>query len=373
MGGQLSHRSVVSGRVLACVAAALLVCTARAAAQPGSIALDAVASADADAGSSVRREPGVWFDIFGAVRVWEGLDVVARPVFSRRTFDGAWTKQIYQLGIRYERPIDRAAGRSIGLRIDAGQMPLPIGIAMLENRPDLNPVISQHSAYYLPLPRIDPEIPRTFLIAGTYPFGTQVTVAGQSWDARVAIIDSSPVRGRNMLGANMPPRMTNWITGVGITPHVGVRLGAAFAYGPYVKASEPFVVNKSQGDRIATMAQVEGEWSFRYTRIVGELVRGSMETARATDAITQGGWIEATQTLHPRVFIAGRGDVQAVDYSQANGRPASQEYQRYEAVAGFRVTPDLTLRAGYMTRKGYVVFHWDDQFLVSVTWQRKIY
>jgi hypothetical protein len=65
--------------------------------------------------------------------------------------------------------------------------------------------------------------------------------------------------------------------------------------------------------------------------------------------------------------------VQEVGYALANGRPASQEYQRYEAVAGFRVTPDLTLRAGYMTRKGYVVFHWDDQFLVSVTWQRKIY
>jgi hypothetical protein len=373
MGSQPSNRGVVTGRVVAGVVTALIVCAPCADAQPGGIALDAVASADADAGSTVKREPGVWFDIFGAVRVWDGLDVIARPVFMRRTFDGVWAKQIYQLGIRYERPIDRTAGRSVGLRIDAGQMPLPIGIAMLENRQDLNPLISQHSAYYLPLPRIDPEIPRPFLIAGAYPFGAQLTVAGQRWDARAAVIDASPVRGRNLLGSNKPPRMTNWVAGFGVTPHVGLRLGAAFAYGPYVKASEPFIVNKAQGDRIATMTQVEGEWSFGYTRIAGELLRSTMETARATDAVTHGGWIEATQTLHPRIFIAGRGDVQEVGYALANGQPASQEYQRYEAVAGFRVTPDLTLRAGYMTRKGYVVFHWDDQFLVSVTWQRKIY
>jgi hypothetical protein len=342
-------------------------------AQTRRIALDAVASADADAGSTVRREPGVWFDVFGAFRIRDGLDLVARPVLLRRTFDGRWQKQMYQLGVRYERPIDSTAGsRAIGLRIDAGQMMSPIGLGMLENRQDLNPVVSQHSAYYLPLPRVDPEIPRTtFLIAGTYPFGAQVTLATQRWDARVALIDASPVRGRNFFGSNKPPRMANWVAGLGITPHIGLRLGTAFAYGPYVKASE--LVNTRLGDRTAVMAQIEGEWSFGHTRIAGEVVASTLETARATDATARGGWIEATQTLHPRVFLAGRGDVQRFAYSLANGQPASQTYQRHEAIVGFRVTPDLTLRAGYMTRKGYVVFHWDDQFLASVTWQRKIF
>ena len=373
MGSRHAQPNIVMTRVVACAVAALFVHAAPGAAQTGAVALDAAVSADADAGSTVRREPGVWLDIFGAVRVWDGLDVIARPVFMRRTFDGQWTKQIFQLGIRYERPIDPAAGRSLGVRVEAGQMPLPIGLGMLENRQDLNPVISQHSAYYLPLPRIDPEIPRTFLIAGTYPFGAQVTVAGNRWDARVAAIDASPVRGRNLLGSNKPPRMTNWVAGVGVTPYIGLRFGAAVAHGPYAKASELAIVNKTHGDRMATMVQLEAEWSFRYTRIAGELVRSAMETARASDAVASGGWIEATQALHPRLFIAGRGDVQEIDYSLVTGVPASQTYQRYEAVAGFRVTPDLTLRAGYMTRKGYVVFHWDDQFLASVTWQRKIF
>jgi hypothetical protein len=360
-------------RLAALAAAALVACASPARAQTERIALDAVLSADGDAGSSVRREPGVWIDVFGAYRLFEGFDLVARPVIARRTFDGAWTKQLYQLGIRYERPIDTASGsRSIGLRVDAGQMPMPIGLAMLENRQDLNPVISQHSAYYLPLTLrdVDRQIPRTFLIAGSYPFGAQVTLATRLWDARVALIDASPVRGRNLLGSNQTPRMANWVAGFGVTPHIGLRLGGAIAHGPYVDASE--LTNSSQADRIATMAQVEGEWSFRYTRIAGELVRSTLETTRASDAVTHGGWIEATQTLHPRVFVAGRADVQAIDYLLLTN-PGLQKYQRYEAITGIRVTPDLTLRAGYMTRKGYVVFHWDDQFLASVTWQRKIF
>jgi hypothetical protein len=355
------------------IAIALSAVASPASAQIGRVALDPVASVDSVGGSTVQRVAGVWLDVFGAFRVWDGFDLVARPVFLRRTFDGEWTQQMYQLGFRYERPMDSGArgARALGMRVDFGVMPMPIGLGMLENRQDLNPVISQHSAYYLPLPRIDPEIPRSFLIAGAYPFGAQFTLAAQKWDARVAVIDSSPVRGRPFFGSNKPPRMANWVAGFGVTPHIGLRLGAAFAYGPYATVDE--VVDPTLGDRTATMAQVEGEWSFRYTRIAGELVRSQFETARASDAVAHGGWIEATETLHPRVFIAGRADVQSIHYSLLSGAAASQKYQRYEAIAGYRLTPDVTFRAGYLTRKGYVVFHWDDQFVASVTWQRKIF
>jgi hypothetical protein len=187
----------------------------------------------------------------------------------------------------------------------------------------------------------------------------------------VALIDASPVRGRNLLGEDKPPHMPNWVGGFGVTPIVGLRLGAAVAYGPYARQSE--VVVQDLGDRTATMVQFEGEWSFGYTRIAGELVRSALETSRAEDAVPAGGWIEITQTLHPRLFAAGRADAQEINYSRLDGRRASQSYFRYEAVAGFRVTPDLTLRAGYLTRHGYVVFHWDDQFVMSATFQKRIF
>lgn len=333
------------------------------------VALDVVAAADGVVHSTPNRAVAVWLDVFGAVRLLDGLDVVARPVISRRTFDGEWQGQMHQLGIRYER---RGQDEDdVGVRIELGQMPSPIGIAMLENRADLNPVVSQHSAYYLPLPRVDPEIPRTFLIAGAYPFGAQLTVASGRWDARVAAIDSSPVRGRPLFGSNKPPRLLNGFAGIGFTPRVGLRFGAGIAHGAYASVNE--VVDRSRGDRTATMVQFEGEWSFGYTRIAGELVRSVLETARA-DARATGGWIEATQTLSPRVFAAARVDSQHFDYQ----RPViedmlRQRYERVEAVVGVRLTPDLTLRGGYLGRKGYVVSHWDDQLIGSVVWQRKLW
>ena len=39
---------------------------------------------------------------------------------------------------------------------------------------------------------------------------------------------------------------------------------------------------------------------------------------------------------------------------------------------GFRVTPAVTLRGSYMTRKGYVVSFWDDQVLGSIVFATKV-
>ena len=347
--------------------AAVLISVAAASAHPLAqsrrIAVDTAASVDAAPGSDVPRSVGVWLDAFVGVRLADGLDAVVRPIVNRRTFDGSWQKQLYQLGLRYER---RAR---LGLRLEGGYMPSPIGIGLLENRPDLNPVVSQHSAYYLPLPRLDPEIPRTFLIAASYPLAAQATVSGHAWDARVAVTDSSPVRGRPFFGNNKPPRMFNTVAGVGFKPAFGVRLGAGLAHGAYVTAEE---LPPGSHDRDATMVQFEGEWSFGYTRIVGEYIVSAMETSRS-DAVARGGWAEVTQTLTPRWFAALRSDHQRFAADQPSGSRRAEHYDRFEAVLGYRLTPDLTLRGGYLGRKGYVVFHWDDQAVVSIVWARRLW
>jgi hypothetical protein len=208
-------------------------------------------------------------------------------------------------------------------------------------------------------------------IGAAYPLGSQITVATRRWDARAAFVDSSPVRGRPFFGATKPPRMANVVAGFGVTPRVGLRLGVAAAHGAYAASSE--VRDRSRGDREATMWQIEGDWSFGYTRIAGELVRSSFETARA-NAVASGGWIEIMQTLTPRLFLAGRADSQQFEYQRPPAHSLErQRYERIEAIAGFRVSPDLTLRSGYMVRRGYVVSHWDDQVLGSVVWQKKIW
>ena len=348
------------------IAVALTIASAASAhAQSSRVALDVVAAVDGDAGSQVRREATGWFDVFGAFRLSDNLHVRARPVVYRRSFNGTWTAQMYELALRYERP------GAIGLRVEAGQFGSPVGLSILENRPDRNPVVSPHSTLYLPIPRYEAGTPTTFLLAASYPLGAKVTVSGAKWDVRTAVTDSSPIRGRPFFGDNKPPRMANYMVGAGFTPHIGLRIGGSVAYGAY--ADETEVRNRSRGDRQATLAQVEGEWSFRFTRLAGEFLWTERELAQS-DARVDGGWIEVTQTLAPRLFVATRYDEQrTTSVSAVDSVERTEPYRRVETAAGFRVTPELTLRASYMTRKGYVVGFWDDQFLASIVYARKIF
>ena len=361
MGQPSTLRLVAACVVAGCLAGAA---TDDAAAQTSRFALDTVVAADGDAGSQVSRKATAWFDLFGAVRIVDGLDLRVRPVVFRRSFDGAWRGQIYELALRYERP------GTIGYRIEAGQMPSPMGLSILENRPNLSPVVSQHSTLYLPLPRFEGGTPTNFLLAASYPLGAQVTASSRKWDARAAVIDGSPVRGRFFFGDNKPPRLANVVIGAGMTPHIGIRVGASVARGGYAGKNE--VRDPSRGNRNASVAQVEGEWSFGHTRMAGEYIWTEREMA-VGEARAHGGWAEITQAIRPRWFVAARWDDQRTLWtSLTNNLPRLETYRRLETAVGFRLTPELTLRGSYLTRKGYVVGFWDDQVLGSVVFAKKI-
>ena len=375
MGPAHTHRVATFGLVMA----ACLVAVAPAFGQPASvaaspssglpgqtsrIALDTVVAVDGDAGSQVTRKPTAWFDVFGAVRLTAGLHLRARPVVFRRSFDGQWRTQIYELALRYERP------GAIGWRFDLGQFASPVGLSILENRPNRNPVVSQHSTLYLPVFRFESGTPTNFLLAASYPLGAQATASAARWDLRTAITDSSPVRGRPFFGNNKPPRMTNVMVGGGVTPRIGLRLGASAASGSYAAARE--VRNQTRGDRRASLVQVEGDWSFGYNRVAGEWLWTSREMAVGT-ARVDGGWIEAARTLGPRWFAAARYDDQRTKWaSQPDLARRRELYRRLETALGFRVAPEITARVSYMTRKGYVVNFWDDQVLASIVFAKKI-
>lgn len=359
MGTTHTHRLTLSLAAAACLWAAV-----PASGQTSRLALDTVVAVDGDAGSQVSRKSTAWFDLFAAVQLADGWSLRARPVVFRRSFDGAWQTQMYELAVRYERP------GAVGVRVDVGQFVSPIGLAILENRPNRNPVVSQHSTLYLPVPRFEAGTPTNFLIAASYPFGAQVTASAQKWDVRAAVTDSSPVRGRPFFGDNKAPRMVNVIAGGGFTPAIGLRLGGAVATGPFAAARE--VRNQTNGDRTASLIQTEGEWSFGHTRIAGEYLWTWREMASGS-ARANGGWIEATQTLSPRWFTAARYDDQYTTWTNPSDQAHRNEiYRRLETTVGFRVTPAITLRGSYLTRKGYVVTFWDDQVLGSIVFAKKL-
>ena len=168
---------------------------------------------------------------------------------------------------------------------------------MLENRPDKNPVVSQHSTLYLPIPRYEAGTPSTNLLAAAYPLGAKVTVSGAKWDARAAVIDSSPVRGRPFFGDNKPPRMANVVAGAGFTPYIGLRFGAAFARRRLRRRAAKCATRRAAiGARRWRRSKASGRFA---TRELPASSCGRERELATADSTVDGGWIEITQTITP--------------------------------------------------------------------------
>ena len=133
---------------------------------------------------------------------------------------------------RYERK------GAVGLRVEGGLIPAPIGLANLTLRPQLNPTISQPSSLFQGLPPPEPFSPRVTLLGAIYPYGVSATVSGDKWDARAALIDVSPLRTRRIFAETNPPRFANVVVGGGVTPIVGLRFGASVTRGGWKSADE---------------------------------------------------------------------------------------------------------------------------------------
>jgi hypothetical protein len=180
------------------------------------------------------------------------------------------------------------------------------------------------------------------------------------WDARGALVNAAPTRGW-ALGADNNPDQTPVVeAGVGVTPAIGMRFGLSFARGKYATRNE---VPDSGDGLMMTMVGGEAEYAFRYTRLSGELVRTAFETltgrVRAYEYFVQG-----IQTLTPRWYAAARHEGVT---ASATRRPM----RTFEATAGWRWTPELTLRASYHARRSYTASAWDNQAAVSLVWSRR--
>lgn len=289
-----------------------------------------------------------------------GLEAIIWPIAQRLT-SGQWNRDIWIASVRYQRP------GPVGLRIDGGLIPSPVGLANVTvRRPHLNPTIAQPSSLFSALPTIEPRGPRPTLLGAVYPLGTQVTVSGATWDARAAVVDTSPLRRRRIFSRTNPPRFTNVVVGGGVTPVVGLRVGASVTRGGWLRAGETPAVT---ADRHATVVTIESEFSFAYTRLAGEWVRDSIDTTLGT-RVAEGWFVQGHQTLAPRWFAAGRVERISSPLVLATGI-AEQRLAGVEEVLGYRITPELTLRLGHRARRGFGRPGYDHQASVSLVWWRR--
>ena len=352
-------RPVHTTRIRWRVAALLLLCAVPAAAQqaqPSRFAIDTAAAIDEAVDANGNFATGVIVDAVVAADLGGGFEAFARP-FAQRLTSGEWNRQVWIAAVRYQR-----AGR-VGVRIDAGLIPSPVGLANTTLRPPQNATIAQPSSLFLPLPPLDLRGTRANLLAVLYPYGASVTLSGAHWDARAAVIDTSPLRTRRIFAQANPPRFANVVFGGGITPVVGLRIGASVTRGGWQRAGEHPLVT---ADRDATVVTVESEFAVRYTKLSSEWVRDVLETADG-DRVASGWWVQGQQTLAPRWFVAARVERMAAPLLGV----IDQDFMGTEAIAGFRLTPEITFRAGHRARRGFGRTAFDNQVTGSVVWWRR--
>jgi hypothetical protein len=304
--------------------------------------------------SAAVDDPFVFLDATATARITDDFDLVVRP-YARRLPGGNWSKEMYQLQVRYQ-PDTR-----IPVRIDAGIIASPLGIMALEMRPDRNPVIGTPSYYFSPLPSFDGTSDRVQLLSGGYPLGAVASVSGARWDARAGITDGTPARNRKMMSSGRPPARAQFVTGAGVTPIPGLRLGAGFARGVY---REPRLSAPQRPAASATVFNLEGEYAVGYTRLAGEWIVDSFDTM-TNPAVSRGCLLEAVQTLTPRWYAAARVTRTSTP-AFTNGTRVRRSSSSGEATLGFRLSPAIILKAGYQGSRAYSGTQWEHAAAVSL-------
>ena len=329
-------------------------------AKPSTIAVDTAVAIDQSA-DEYGGTTGTFIDSVISAKLGGGFETIVRP-YMQLLATGEWNKQIWLATLRYER-----AGR-VGIRVDGGLIPPPVGYANLQLRPQLNPTIGQPMSLFTALPAVETRGPRAMLLGAVYPYGTNVTLSSRWWDARVAVMDVSPMRPRRIFALTNPPRFMNVVLGGGVTPIFGLRVGASITRGGWQRAGESPAITV---DRDATVMTVESEYSIRYTKIGGEWTRDALETGHGHTA-ARGWFVQGQQTLTPRWFVAARAErMNAPALVAATGAFDRQQYRGTEEVIGFRVTPEITFRVGHRARQIFGDDELEHAASLSIVWWRR--
>jgi hypothetical protein len=325
------------------------------------IAIDSAVSVGKWAGGTAADRPDIIIDVTAAVRVGRGWTGYVRPWFRQPSSQPtAFVREIYQAAMQYER-----AGR-IATRVDLGYILSPIGLGMMDMRPDTNPVVSPHLSYLVPMPPFDPGVPSSTPIASSYPLGGQVTFSTKRWDTRAAVVSAPPNRGFVLYAHTPNPRSRPMlVVGGGLTPVTGVRVGVGYGRGDYATARE---VTNGSGARQLEMLNVEAEVAFGYTKIAGELTRDTLSTSGADVKVTQ--WfVQGMQTLTPRWFASARHE--GVNAPRSLTGIAAPTLRLSEAAVGYRLANAWTLRGSVASRKTYFASVPSRQAGMSIVWAQR--
>lgn len=349
-------------RILAATATLVMCHAVPALAQAAPVAVDGAVSLSRFVGQNATDQPDLVIDATATARLGKGWVGYARPWFRRAsTAPYAVSKEIYQAALQYQR------SGPLSTRVDLGYIASPIGLGLLDMRPDINPNIMTHMSYVIPMPSFDTGAPSALPIASSYPLGGQVTLSTTTWDARAAVITSPPNRSF-ILGAPSPnPRSRpTYVGGGGVSPRSGLRIGLAYATGIYATTNE--LTRPPSVDRHLDMVSLEGEYAFGYTKLTGEFTYDTLETA-AGHGIAREWFLQGVQTLSPHWFVAARSE--GANAPPRSATAAVPTLRVSEVTGGYRLSTEFTLRTAVVRRKTYFSAVNDWQVGASLVWARR--
>lgn len=320
------------------------------------VSIESSAAVDTAIGANGTPTTGTVLDSIVSVGIGHGFEAIVRPWAQRLGTTKDWNPQLWLATVRYQRP-----GR-VSLRVDGGLIASPVGLADMQLRPTLNPTIGMPASLFTALPAFQPNMPRTTLLGALYPYGVSATASTKRWDARAALIDTTPLRMRMVLSETNPPRFANVVVGGGFTPMIGLRVGGSVTHGGWQTATA--------GDA-ATVVTLESQYAFRFTTVSGEWVRDTIETSTRRTVTPSGWFVQGLQTLSPRWFAAGRIDRMSSPALLSSNIYAQQRYSGVEEVVGYRLTPDVTVRAGHRAQRGFGRDEFTHAATVSVVWAKR--
>lgn len=314
------------------------------------LAVDSVVGMQDLYGESRDWPTALVFDPYISAELRRHLEVSARPKVWR--LNGEWDLELDQLSVQY-------TFRAVSTwRVEAGRFPSPMGLGMTENRPNVNPgVLWWHRPYYMPLPRLGPGLPMVSLVAATYPEGVLLATSGDHWDGRVAVVDRAPVQ---FWHDDVADEKANTILAGGISPRQGLRFGVGTAWGDLMDGP----------DGTYRMLNVEGDYSFGYTRISGEVTRDWFAMPNG-DHRAWGWTLQAQQTLTPRWFAHARTTGMHAPVLSAGRPPEIRAWHSLDATIGYRVDPEVTLKLGYSAIATWGTSDVDHQLGVAFMWSRR--
>jgi hypothetical protein len=120
----------------------------------------------------------------------------------------------------------------------------------------------------------------------------------------------------------------------------------------------------------ATLVTVEADYSFRYSRVIGEWTRDALDTTTGR-AVATGWYVQAQQILTPRFFLAARVERIGAPVPDPRLAPVVEAFAGTEEVMGFRLTPDVTFRVGHRARRAFGQTNYANQAAASIVWAHR--